>query len=294
MSPLRQLDVDDGIVATARPGDGESVLWIHGYSLDSRIWDELWNHLPAWNHVGIDLPGHGQSLPLPHGADLASLARRIGSFAIRENIRHVVGLSFGGMVALQVAIEHPEAFASLVLGAPALGSGPQDRYAQARNLELSRLYRARGRGPWLRDLWMTSPPDIFKGAAKHPALWQQLHDIVGEHPWTELADTRMQALTTCRQEFHDLRRIKAATLVFVGDEDADAFKRCAELIRRGIPRCRRVYLDGTGHLTLLEQAAFVHDMLDGHFRAAMRPNGHFPSEGLGQQRSNGDGRQGLA
>jgi 2-succinyl-6-hydroxy-2,4-cyclohexadiene-1-carboxylate synthase len=279
---LERLDVGDGMVATAliRPGAGERVLWIHGYSFDSRIWHELWDLLPAWHHLGIDLPGHGQSCPIPPRLGLEGLAKCVGRFAIEQNVRHLVGLSFGGMVALQVAIEYPDAFASLVLGAPALGGGPQDRHAQARNLELSQMYRARGPGPWLRDLWMTSPPDIFEGASKHPALWQRLRKLVGEHRWSELADSRMQALTTRRQAPEDLSKIRAATLVVIGDEDADAFKRCAELIKRAIADCRRVYLENTGHLTLLERAATIHPLLDAHFKESTRLNERCSSEAL--------------
>ena len=198
------------------------------------------------------------------------LAKRLGLFAIDQDVRHLVGLSFGGMIALQIAIEYCDAFSSLVLGAPALAGGPQDRRAQARNLELARLYRSCGPSPKLRDLWMTSPPDIFKGAAKNPALWQRLRAIVGDHRWTELADLRMQALTTVRQTESDLKRVEASTLVLIGDEDTEAFKRCAELIRRGIPHCRRVYLENTGHLTLLEQVAAAQPLIDAHFRSAVR------------------------
>jgi pimeloyl-ACP methyl ester carboxylesterase len=261
------IDAGGNLAARLRPGGG-GVLWIHGYTMDSRIWEELWDLLPGWRHIGIDLPGHGLSDPLEQGLDLAALGRRLGEFARQQGVRHLVGLSFGGMVALQVAIELPDAFDSLVLGAPALGGGPQDRRAQARNLELAALHRARGVGPWLRDLWMTSPPDIFTSAAKDPALWQRLHAIVGGHPWTELADARMQMLTQHRQSTEALRRIRADTLVLIGTEDSEAFRRSAELIRRAVPRCRRVHLESTGHLTLLERAATIHPLLDAHFRNA--------------------------
>jgi pimeloyl-ACP methyl ester carboxylesterase len=268
MSELAHIEGLGGLAAMSRPGDGDHVLWIHGYTLDSRIWDELWGFLPNWHHLAIDLPGHGRSPGLPDGMDLHALAKAIGRFAVERKVEHLVGLSFGGMVALQVAIEYPDSFTSLVLGAPALGGGPQDRHAQARNLELSRMYQRQGCGPWLRDLWMTSPPKIFLGASKSPELWWRLHEIVGEHRWTELADARMGLLTGCRQSVDEMRRITAATLVFIGDEDADAFKRSAELIRRAIPHCRRVYLERTGHLTLLEQAENIHALIDDHFRRA--------------------------
>jgi pimeloyl-ACP methyl ester carboxylesterase len=277
MSSLKRTDVFGDLASSSRPSDGERVLWIHGYTMDSRIWDELWSYLPNWHHVAIDLPGHGRSPPLAAGTDLSDLGRLVGRFAVEQDIQHVVGLSFGGMIALQVTIEYPDAFASLVLGAPALGGGPQDRHAQARNLELMRMYSTRSVGPWLRDLWMTSPPNIFAGASKHPELWHRLRDIVGEHRWSELADSRMRALTSYCQSLNDLRRVTAAALILIGDEDAEAFKRSAELIRRHIPTCRRVYLEQTGHLTLLERAATIHPLIDDHFRAASRRRSTFHS-----------------
>lgn len=270
MTDMKRTDALRDLASTSRPSDGERVLWIHGYTMDSRIWEELWSYLPNWHHVAVDLPGHGRSPPLPEGTDLSDLARLIGRFAIEQNVQHVVGLSFGGMIALQVTIEHPGAFASLVLGAPALGGGPQDKHAQARNIELSRMYSTLGVGPWLRDLWMTSPPKIFAGVSKHPELWQRLRDIVGEHRWSELADSRMRALTGYCQSPDDMHRVTAATLIIIGEEDAEAFKRSAELIRRHIPACRRVYLEQTGHLTLLERAATIHSLINDHFMAASR------------------------
>jgi 2-succinyl-6-hydroxy-2,4-cyclohexadiene-1-carboxylate synthase len=263
------VDVGDGMVATVTSAPADRVLWIHGYALDSRIWDDLWARLPTWAHIGLDLPGHGASAPIPPGLDLVTLARQIGRFAVDADVRHLVGLSFGGMVALQVAIEFPSAFASLVLGAPGLGGGPHDRHAQARNLELSRLYRSRGAGPWLTDLWMTAPPDIFTGASAYPKLWQRLRAIVDEHTWAELGDpVGMLALTTRRQTAEQISTIEAAGLVIVGDDDMDAFRRCAELIRRSLVSARCVRLAATGHLALLERSADLAPMLDAHFRAA--------------------------
>jgi pimeloyl-ACP methyl ester carboxylesterase len=51
----------NGIQARVRPGSLGGVLWIHGYSIDSTTWAELWSLLPGWSHYGIDLPDHGAS-----------------------------------------------------------------------------------------------------------------------------------------------------------------------------------------------------------------------------------------
>lgn len=260
------LAAGDGMVARVRPGEEGTVLWLHGYTMDSTIWEELWSLLPGWRHLGLDLPGHGLSQPLPPGRGLPELARRIGGFARAQGARHLVGLSFGGMVALQAAIEHPDAFDTLTLGAPALGGGPQDRGAQARNIALGELHRARGAGPWLAELWTRLPSPIFDGAARHPALWPRLRGIVGRHGWQELAGGGMQALALHAQPPAALARIAADTLVLIGEEDSEAFRRSAELIRRAVPRCRRMHLPRTGHLTLLERAGEVRGLLEAQFR----------------------------
>lgn len=262
------VQIGDGIVARVSPTGAERVLWIHGYTLDSSIWNELWRRLPGWHHIGIDLPGHGASDRMASGEGLGELGRRIGDLALEYDVRHLVGLSFGGMVALQVAIELPSAFASLVLGSPGLGGAPQDPHARVRNRELTRLYRERGPGPWMGELWMKSPPDIFKGAASQPGLWRELREVVDRHPWSELGDRTMHGLANHPQPEQHLRRIEAETLILVGEEDMSAFKRYAEVIRRAIPRCGRVYLPGAGHLGLLEAPSEAGALIAAHWRAS--------------------------
>jgi len=247
---------------------GAGVLWLHGYTLDSSIWWPLWQALPGWRHIGLDLPGHGASDPIKPLESLPELARRIARFAIGEGVQHIVGLSLGGLIALQVAIEYTESFRSLTVCSPPLGGGPQDPQAATRNLELTRLFRERGAGPWMTELWMKWPPEIFKGAADHPVLWSQLQFLVDQHSWAELADSRMQHLTMYEQQLHELSRIRAATLVLVGENDMAAFKRCAELLRRAIEGCERLYWPGAGHLSLLEAAQSISGTLDAHLRRA--------------------------
>jgi len=257
------------IAVRVAPANGDRVLWIHGYTLDSSVWRELWSLMPHWYHIGVDLPGHGVSGPMISGEDLAGLARRIGQLAFAHQVDHLVGLSFGGTVALQVALLWPGLFRSLVLGAPGLGGGPQDPAAQVRNLELIRLYRMRGAGSWMTELWMQSPPDIFTGAARHPRLWEQLQEVLDRHSWLELRDpTIMNKLSNYRQREEDLRHIQVPTLLLIGEHDMPAFKRSAELIRRSIPMCERIYVPEVGHLCLLEAPAHISSLLDTHFRKA--------------------------
>lgn len=266
MSEPALVEWGEGLAARVAPGPGEKVLWIHGYTIDSSVWADLWGRLPEWYHLGIDLPGHGASAPLANYPTLPILGQTIGRLALEQGVRHVVGLSFGSLIALQVAIEFPTAFASLTLGAPALGAGPQDPLAGRRYREMLELYRQRGPGPHMTELWMRWPPDIFKGAAGHPALWQQLQQLVDRHSWVELKDTVMRGFAAHPQTPAALRQITAATLILVGDEEMAAFKYSAELIRRDVPAAEVVYLPHTGHLCMLEMPALAGERIAAHLR----------------------------
>jgi pimeloyl-ACP methyl ester carboxylesterase len=259
-----------GISAKMVLNSQEKVLWIHGYTLDSSIWKHLWQHLPYWQHIGIDLPGHGASASIENGETLLTLADRIGELAVSKQIYHLIGLSFGGQIALQIAIQFPQFFTTLILASPGLGGGMQDPCAQSRNLELIKLYQKQGPGSWLTEKWMQSPPDIFKGAAQHPHLWQELQQLIEQHSWQELQDNRMNAITNYQQSKTALSRIQSSTLLLVGENDMASFKRNAELIRRSITTCDRQYIANTGHLCLLESPDTVATLINQHLLLATR------------------------
>src|SRR5215213_1459407 len=252
MIEIASMSWDDGLAARATTTSGDGVLWVHGYTMDGTVWAALWERIPGWRHFGIDLPAHGGSRALRPEDDLSALAMRLGRDALARGVRHLVGLSFGSLITLEIAACYPDSFDRIVLAAPTFGGGPIDPHAQRLNLELVRLFNAKGAGPWMTQLWMAAPPDIFTGAAKHPALWTQLADLVNRHHWLELSGGMMQRFTGVRQSEKRLVRIQADVLVLVGDLDMPAFRRAAQILARMLPRCGVRYLPEAGHLCLLE------------------------------------------
>jgi pimeloyl-ACP methyl ester carboxylesterase len=249
---IEPIQLGQGIAARIAPGDGEKILWIHGYTIDSGVWGHLWRLLPEWHHIGIDLPGHGASDPWPPNPTLPDLARLIGSLAIEQRVQHVVALSFGTVIALQVIMEFPGAFASLTLGAPAIGGGPQEASVGDRYKELFQVYMRYGPGPKMTELWMKFPPNIFKGASAHPKLWQELIAVLNRHSWAELRTGAMRYLPYHTHTTDMLQQVETPTLVLVGEEEMKPFKETAVILQNHLPHCETVHLPQAGHLCMLE------------------------------------------
>jgi pimeloyl-ACP methyl ester carboxylesterase len=142
-------------------GDGSPLLLVHGLGGAASNWVELVPELVRRYRVLVpDLPGHGGSSPLPAAPTLSPFADVVAALAERERMlpATVVGHSLGGLVALRLALRHPDAVRALVLAAAAgISSGTRARQAALTTILLTRPARLvapfRGlvaRVPWLR------------------------------------------------------------------------------------------------------------------------------------------------
>lgn len=108
-----------------RRGTGDDVVvLLHAVGLDAHAWGPLADRLAAHRSVvAPSLRGHGRS-PAPVGAwSIGNLATDVHRMLAEHGWAraHVVGLSLGGMVAQQLALDHPEDVGSLVLISTAAG-----------------------------------------------------------------------------------------------------------------------------------------------------------------------------
>ena len=247
-------------------GHGPAVLWIHGYTMDSTLWHPLWDLLPGFRHVSIDLPGHGRSGPLSSDETLPALAARIAEIAQAEQACRIVALSFGSAVALQLASARPDLVSRLAIAAPAIAGAQPAAGVIGRDMQLALLYRMTGPGPHMTKLWMTSPPDIFLGTQDHPGLRDRLREVIDGHSWAELGSGAMRSLGAHVHTDEALSQISAATLVITGDQDMPAFSANASRLAAVIPRCTLVTMPDSGHLCLLERPGQVAGRLAAHLR----------------------------
>ncbi len=258
-------------MATRSRGGGPAVLWVHGYTMDARVFVPLWDRLPGWSHVGVDLPWHGHSHGLDDDRDLAWLADRLADLATATDVRHVVGLSFGSVVVLEVARRHPDLATSWTLAAPAVNGGPADPAVARRYRELWELWSRSGPGPHMTTTWMRSPPDVFAGVARRPALHAALAALIDEHGWEELRRGGIRRLTEHPQRLEDLTALTGRLLVVVGEHEMAPHRVVADRLVACVPGARLAVVDGTGHLPLVEDPDATAPLLAAHWADGAPP-----------------------
>jgi pimeloyl-ACP methyl ester carboxylesterase len=244
--------IDGGRLYYEAAGSGNPVILIHGGNLDRRMWDDQFALLQKqFRVIRYDARGYGRSSPAdePFAAhdDLAALVRGLG--LTRASI---VGLSLGGRIALDFALEHPENVDRLVLAAPGISGG---KWAEdGDTLWIAEAIAAGKRGDsvgvalaWLKSAYINS-------ALKPPAQAEWLRQISVDNAryWMGIVrhqDVEREATPPAAGR---LRELKAPILLLVGGADTPFIMDVARAITREAPNVRRVDLAGIGHMINLE------------------------------------------
>ena len=122
------------VLRYSRVGAGETLVLLHGIGSYRGAWDPVVPALAAqFDVLAVDLPGFGESPPLPTGQEPtpAALAAAVAGLLDELGIDrpHVAGNSLGGWVALELAAQRP--LASIALLSPAgLWPDRTPRYAR--------------------------------------------------------------------------------------------------------------------------------------------------------------------
>jgi pimeloyl-ACP methyl ester carboxylesterase len=168
------VDVDGNRIHYVDVGEGRPILFIHGLGAQfHQFRHPLFPHLDKqFRLVALDRPGSGYSVRARGaGAGISEQARVVVRFIEELGLEKplVVGHSFGGIVALAIAIEHPDRISGLAL------LSPYTRYSNEVEPEFASLAI---RQPWLR--WLISQTIAIPMALKTAP--QVLDYVFGPQP----------------------------------------------------------------------------------------------------------------
>ena len=240
-----------------RQGEGPPLLFISGTGGDLRNRPGVFEgpFPKAFDLVAYDQRGLGQTSKPDQPYSMAGYADDAAGLmdALGWSSAVVVGVSFGGMVALELALRHPGKIRRLVLACTSPGGAGgasfpfhtlegMDRIARARRL--IPISDTRRDEAWSRD---------------HPDLHAQLVDLGAADPFADEPDhamgARRQIEARARHDVWDrLRQIACPVMIAAGRHDGIATPETQRRMADRIPGARLEFFEG-GHLFMLQDRA---------------------------------------
>ncbi len=249
----------------ARTGSGAPLVFLGGTGWDLRqVPNPLSSPLAEnFDVLLYDQRGMGQTDKPPGPYTMADYAE--DAFAIMQAIgwenAHVIGYSFGGMVAQELAIRYPERVRSLVLAATTAGGAGGSSYPLHELVDLDPMDRAR-RGIEVADLrfspqWQKANPEAAKD--RIDARIAKQAQFAGEPGAREGMLAQLMARAE-HDSFDRLVGIKAPTLVMAGCYDGQAPVPAQRRMAEQIADCQFEEMDGS-HTFLFENPAVYERMV---------------------------------
>jgi len=237
-------------------GSGPPVLLLHGWGVSSALFQPTMAGLKhAFTLIVPDFPGFGATPPPPTAWSVNDYAVWVVHVLDDLNISqvHIIGHSFGGRVAINLASQWPERISKLVL-ADSGGIRPKRTlkyWVQVRTFKALR---------WLSRTAIVPPP---LRAWANTRVAQR-----GSPDYQQAAGTVRASLVRVVNE--DLRgllpRIQEPTLLVWGENDEDTPLTDGQLMEKLIPDAGLVVLKGAGHYAYLEQSAHFCRIVETFFR----------------------------
>jgi pimeloyl-ACP methyl ester carboxylesterase len=257
-------------IAYRRAGAGVPLVLLHGFICDSRAWlpqiEELSHDFDV---IAWDAPGCGDSSDAGEEFSMAQYADCLATLLETMDVSaaHLLGLSWGGTMALEFYRRHPTSVRSLILADTYAGwTGSLGKEAAAQRLARCLRESTMPAEDWVPQ-WV---PEAFSSNACDALLDEYAAIMKDFHPLGFRAMSR--AVTP---DFRDLLSlVRVPTLLIWGEEDKRSPVACGEQMRDAIHESRLVVIPGAGHVSNIEQPeqfnAAVRDFLKAGSEASGR------------------------
>jgi pimeloyl-ACP methyl ester carboxylesterase len=234
-----------------RPGVGETIVLLHGFSADKDNWVRFTRHLPEYYRViAIDLPGHGSTtrdFNSTYSIDYITQGFANTVDALKIKRFHLAGNSMGGYVSALYSARHPARVQTLCLIDPAGATSPQP---SDREISLSR-----GVNPLVPKTLFEFDNTLSYGFYRQPFLPWPARSVYAQR-YIERSSFNEKMWSDIMENRVDVERylgdISMPTLLMWGDRDRIIHISTVEVFLKGIPKIKTVIFKDCGHMPMVE------------------------------------------
>lgn len=230
-------------------GQGEPVLFIMGLGYTSQLWHRVRPMLAQhFRTIAFDNRGAGKS-DVPTGPySIVTMATDAAAVLDAADVArvHVFGVSMGGMIAQEFALQYPSRTRSLILGCTSHG-GPSAVRAEKPVIDI-----LLARGMTLDQARSAILPYIYDSATPPERIEEDIRLRQNCLPTLQGYMAQLGAILGW-ESYSRLHQIAAPTLVIHGNSDALVPPSNGRLLAEAIPDAKLITLDHASHLFLTDQ-----------------------------------------
>ncbi|MFZ0887234.1 MAG: alpha/beta fold hydrolase [Candidatus Binataceae bacterium] len=245
-------------------GEGDPLLLIMGLGMPGAVWIPSLALLPGFECIYFDNRGTGTS----DRPDIPYTARDMAedAIAILDHLRipkaHVYGVSMGGMIAQELALNHPERVKKLVLGCTWAG-GPTVRLSapeiMARLIQGAATLRT-DREKGIDILLPVLLPPEFIG--EHPEVKAMIMATLADGQTTPIETIQRAMLGLTQFNAYDrLPQVKCPVLIVHGEKDVLIPPENAAILKSRIPHAEVYRIPNAGHAYQIADMLGVHQRI---------------------------------
>jgi pimeloyl-ACP methyl ester carboxylesterase len=225
----------------------EAVVLLHGTAHDHSVWQWQSRYLAHHGHVVLapDVPAHGRSPGVARNS-IEAMADWVVALLDEAQVKRValVGHSMGSLVALDLALRHPERVSRLALLGTALPMRVNDAFLSAAQDDSPAAFDMQATwGHQRGSLLATSP-------VPGTSLFGTGRQLVG-HAHSGVQHAGLSACNGYRPAPEALAGLKMPTTVFVGRRDQMTPPKAGRAVAQAIPGATLVEVDA-GHAMMTE------------------------------------------
>ncbi len=246
--------VDGGKLYYEVAGQGDPIVLIHAGFVDSRMWDEQFKlYANQFKVVRYDVRGFGKSdQPQDTFTNSNDLHMLLQHLKIPK--ASLIGVSNGGAIALDFAVEYPESIMKLILvgtGVRGYENTPEEEKIWDEFDEMMKPQEAAVKENRLGDA-VKMDVDTW-AAAQNPANRKRILKIATDNAHTQAEPPGKWQVKQEQTTFKRLSEIKAPTLLIVGDRDVKGMQLLSQRLHKLIADSRIEMIEGADHLVNLSK-----------------------------------------
>jgi 3-oxoadipate enol-lactonase len=230
-------------------GGGPWLTFIHQLGGDLSVWDQLAGYFrDDFTVLRYDVRGHGHTSVPEKSFTVAELSHDLATLldALGAPNTHLVGMSMGGMIAQQFALDHPSRIDTLTLADTSAGTAPENRGVWDQRAATARREGMASLVPATLGRWLT--PDF---QAAHPEAVEPIREVL-QHTSPEGYALACEALRDFNVH-NRLNEICLPTLTIAGRFDTGTPPAATESVAKSIQGAQYELLDAA-HLAPIEQS----------------------------------------